>query len=325
VIFAPAFQASASRSATLTIADNATGSPQSVPLSGSATQAAIQIVPASINFGGEQAGTASSPQSITVTNTGTGNLSLSSAAISTGTDFLIGANTCSSAQTPPGGTCTIQLSFSPACTNGTTARSASLSLTDNVPGSPQSVALSGMATGDFCFASVGGVTITPGQTAAYTLVVYSPTAYKGTVSLTCANFPSASTCSVPASVSVPSQFAVTVSTAASSSTALLRVPDSDQPYAKVRSVIALFLLMIWVFVGSNSWNSRGSFGGGWRSAPVLCLLVVSVVLWMAACGSSGGDPPAAAVPGTPSGSYMLTVTGTSANTTGNVNLALTVQ
>ena len=42
---------------------------------------------------------------ITVTSTGTEKLSFSSIAISAGADFIIGANTCSPAHTPPGGSC----------------------------------------------------------------------------------------------------------------------------------------------------------------------------------------------------------------------------
>ena len=326
VVFDPTFQSNASRSASLTIADNASGSPQSVPLSGSATQAGIQIVPTSINFAGQQAASASSPQTITVTNTGTGNLSFSSVAIVPSSDFIVGANTCSSAQTPPGGNCTIQVSFSPACTNGTAARSASVSLADNVVGSPQTVALSGTATGDFCFAAATGATVTPGQTAGYTVTVNSPTAYKGTVSLTCANFPSASTCTVPASVTVPSQFAVTVITAVSSTGSLLAVADFHQSSGpRAKSLVGLALLLAWFWFFASYWVHAGSARAYSRRTPAFCLMIASMALWIAACGTAGSDPPAATVAGTPAGSYTLTVTGTSTNTTGTVNLPLTVQ
>jgi len=325
VVFAPTFQNSASRSASLTVADNANGSPQSVVLSGSATQAGIQIVPTSINFAGQQAGTASPPQTITVTNTGTGNLSFSSVAIVPSSDFTIGTNTCSATQTPPGGSCTIQMSFSPACTNGTATRSASVSLVDNAVGSPQSVALSGTATGDFCFMAVTGTTVTAGQTAGYTVTVNSPTAYKGSVSLTCANFPSATTCNIPASVTVPSQFAVTVITAASSSTTsqlitfLSRTNGPD-----VKFLISLVLLSAWLWFFPRHWGPDGSARAHSRRSPLFCLLTAWMALWVVACGK-GSDPPATTtIPGTPAGSYTLTVTGTSTNTTGTVNLALTV-
>jgi hypothetical protein len=336
VIFEPAFQVSASRSASLTITDNASGSPQSVALSGSATQAGVQIAPTSINFGAQQAGAASSPQTINVTNTGTGNLSFTSVAVSGGSDFVVGANTCSASQTPPGGNCTIQLTFNPACTNGAAARSASLSLANNVPGSPQSVALSGTATGDFCFASVPGVTVTPGQTAGYTLAVNSPTAYKGSVSLACANFPAASTCTVPTSVNVPSQFAVSVVTAANSFAppqGANRAPRFPiRHIAPVAQILAgMVALLAWTFVWWWSAHACAPASANrtiapWWRAAFLCALVASTALWIAACSSGGGaDPPAATTSGTPAGSYALTITGTSTNTTSQVTLPLTVQ
>ena len=204
------------------LADNAPNSPQKIALTGSVTQAGISITPASINFGGQLAGTSGQPQTITVTNTGTGALSFSSIAVSGAADFVVGANTCKGANVSAGGTCTVQVTFGPACTNGSAARSATLVLTDNVTGSPQSVALSGSATGDFCFDPSTTVSVAAGQTAVYSMVVDSPTAYKGSVSLTCAGAPATATCTSPASVTVPSQFTVSVATVASSVAAPVR-------------------------------------------------------------------------------------------------------
>jgi hypothetical protein len=61
------------------------------------------------------------------------------------------------------------------------------------------------------------------------------------------------------------------------------------------------------------------------AAPLLLFFAFAGALCMAACGGGTSADPAATVSGTPAGNYMLTVTGTSANTTGSVNLALTVQ
>lgn len=332
VVFQPTFETSPTRSAILNVSDNASGSPQSVTLSGSATQAGIQIVPNSINFGGQQAGLASSPQTITVTNTGTGNLSFSSVAVTGGSDFIVGANTCSASQTPPGHTCTIQLTFSPMCANGAAARNGSLMLADNVPGSPQTVPLSGTATGDFCFTPAPAVSVAPGQTANYTVVVNSPSGYKGTVSLTCANIPSASTCSVPASVNVPSQFAVSVPTTAGSSTAAFRIaPSGYWPMAK--ALAAMIVLLGWILAwclarAADRPQAHRSLAGSRLSHQVtfLWVVVLCAAVWVAACSSGGGgDPAPASTPGTPTGAYFLTVTGTSPNTTAQVTLALTVQ
>ena len=329
VIFEPGFQASASRTSTLNVADNASGSPQTVALSGSAMQAAIQIVPSSISFSGQQAGTASSPQTITVTNTGTGNLSFSSVAVNGGPDFIVGANTCTASQTPPGGSCTIQLTFSPACTNGAAARSANLTLGDNVPGSPQNVPLSGMATGDFCFAPAAGVTVNAGQTAAYTVVVNSPAGYKGSVSLSCANFPAASTCSAPASVSVPSQFAVSVATLAASGGVTLVGRGPHGKLARVPVIVILAcVLALYAACSARPQAVPQKFAGGQLERQLLLLfLTLCATLWISACGGGGGrsDPAPASAPGTAAGTYAVIVTGTSPNTTGQVALTLTVK
>lgn len=331
--FDPTPNAMTARSAAVTIADNAAGGPQTIPLSGAATQAAVSVSPANLNFGGQLAGTASPPETITVTNNGTGALAFSSIAV-TGIDFTIGANTCRATSTPPGGTCTIQLAFSPACTNGSAARSAMLILNDNAPGSPQSVALTGTATGDFCFEppATGSVsmTLTAGQTAAYSIVVNSPTGYKGTVSLSCSGAPTTSTCTVPSTITVPSQFSVTVPTVAGSTTWLIKGPTSGAPPAhRLFLAVAAFAMLAWIAAWAVGWRGRVSgacatgLAGAGRFVLAAVLLIVSA--WgMAACSNSGNGANSNASPGTPSGTYALTVTGTDANTSAQIALSLTV-
>ncbi len=329
VVFLPSLQAAASRAAVLDIADNATGSPQAVPLAGSATAASISISPASLNFGGQLAGTAGQPQAITVTNNGTGALSFSSIAVSGAVDFVVGANTCKGANIPAAGTCTVQLTFSPACTNGAAARSATLVLTDNVAGSPQNVPVSGMATGDFCFDPSSTATVTAGQTATYALVVDSATAYKGSVSLACAGIPATTTCTAPASVSVPSQFTVSVSTAASS-VALPSIRRAPNVSAAHLWLAALIIILIWAWafgVSRHAPIQPGSFGRAafrWVQFAVIPVALFGVSLWLDGCGggSAAGDP---SVPGTPAGTYSFVLSGTSTNTTAQVTLTLTVQ
>ena len=222
IAFKPNAGSGASRTASLNVTDNAPGSPQVVPLAGFATQPSLSLVPASLSFGGQLAGSSGSPVTLTATNSGTGALAFSGIRV-TGTnpgDFVIGSNTCASTNTPAGGACTIQVSFSPACVNAPAARLATLALTDNASGSPQSVPLSGTATGDFCFdPPVGATTATvkAGQTATYSLVIYSPNGYAGPVALSCGGAPPAGVCNTSVStVTLPAQFAVTVTTTANS-------------------------------------------------------------------------------------------------------------
>jgi len=323
VVFTPTALNAVARTARINVADNTPNSPQSIAVTGSVTQAGISITPASINFGGQLAGTSGQPQTITVTNTGTGALSVSSIAVNGAVDFVVSANTCKGANIPAGGTCTVQVTFGPACTNGSSARSATLVLTDNAATSPQSLALSGSATGDFCFDPSTTVSVAAGQTAVYSPVVDSPTAYKGSVSLTCAGAPATATCTSPASVTVPSQFTVSVATVASSMSTPLRKQNRKTP-GPTAWMIVLTALLIWgvaVALWGAKLNGTRALWGKYAMAGVVLL---AFSFWMAGCGGGGGGGDPASVVGTPTGTYSLTLTGTSPNTTAQVTLTLTV-
>lgn len=93
-----------------------------------------------LNFGIQVAGTRSAAQYVTLTNAGTGTLTISSIAI-TGTnsgDFAE-LNNCGTS-VPPGGHCTIGVTFKPTQLG---PRTASVTITDNAVGSPRSVSLNG--------------------------------------------------------------------------------------------------------------------------------------------------------------------------------------
>jgi hypothetical protein len=329
VTFAPSARASASRSALLNISDNAAGSPQTVALSGTATIAGVSVSPASINFGGQLAGTASAAQTVMVTNNGTGALAFSAVSVTDAADFALGVDTCKGSSTPAGGTCTIQLTFNPACTNGAATRSGAVSLADNSPGSPQSVALTGTATGDFCFGSLASATVTAGQTAVYSLVVNSASGYKGSVTLACAGAPNTAACTAPATVTVPSQFSVSVATTANSSGLPLRRifqegprPARWQVFVVILAALALGLAIpVRRFSGERQ-RQVGRFEVAFRVAA----LFLAVSVGIAACAGGGGTSAGADPPGgTPPGTYVLTLTGTTANTTSKASLSLVVQ
>jgi hypothetical protein len=103
---------------------------------------AVTLSPTSLSFGSQSVGT-SVTQNITVTNSGSATLNITSASVS-GTnsgDFTV-ADGCTSS-IAPAGTCTISVKFDPANTG---SRTATLSIADNASGSPQTVALSGTGT-----------------------------------------------------------------------------------------------------------------------------------------------------------------------------------
>jgi hypothetical protein len=132
-------------SATLSIVDNATGSQQSVVLSGVATAASAPVAKlntASLNFANEPVGTASAEEAVVLSNTGTAALNISSVSIvgPQAKDFVL-RNACV-ASLPASRNCALFVTFKPVAAG---AASASLSIVDNATGSTQSVALTGTA------------------------------------------------------------------------------------------------------------------------------------------------------------------------------------
>ena len=142
VTFKPS--ASGSRTASVSITDNASGSPQTVSLSGTGAAAVVSLSPTSLGFGNQSVGTTSTAQTLTLGNTGNAALNITSLAL-TGTNAseFAQSNTCGSS-VAAGSNCTISVMFTPSV-SGTEA--ASLSIADNASGSPQTVNLSGTGTG----------------------------------------------------------------------------------------------------------------------------------------------------------------------------------
>ena len=141
VTFTPS--AAGTRTASVVFTDNATGSPQTVNLSGTGTSAGVGLSASTLNFGSQSVGTSTSPQTVTLTNNGNAALSVTSIVV-TGTnpgDFPE-TNTCGTS-VAAGGSCTIAVSFDPVAVG---SRSAAVTISDAAPGSPQVVTLTGTGT-----------------------------------------------------------------------------------------------------------------------------------------------------------------------------------
>ena len=113
---------------------------------GGASSPAVTLSQTALSFV-SSAGTASSPQMVTLTNSGTGSLTIIGIS-------LTGANGSSFAETnncpaslAANDSCTISITFTPATA---TSYSASLSITDNATGSPQTVTLTGTGATAYC-------------------------------------------------------------------------------------------------------------------------------------------------------------------------------
>jgi Abnormal spindle-like microcephaly-assoc'd, ASPM-SPD-2-Hydin/Beta-propeller repeat len=136
---------SGTKMATLSLSDNAAGSPQMVSLSGTAVAPAITLSASSLTFGSQPAGTASAPQNVTLSNPGTSSLGISGIVLTGAnpTDF-IETNNCPQSL-GASASCLITVKFDPAA-SGPASRTASISVSDNAPQSPQTIALSGSVT-----------------------------------------------------------------------------------------------------------------------------------------------------------------------------------
>jgi hypothetical protein len=126
---------------TLSITDDAVGSPQTVASSGTGT--AVVLSPTGINFGNQKVGTSSLQIPVTLSNLGTSSLSITQIAIKGAdpNDFTQ-TNNCATS-VPPQSKCTITVTFTPTAKG---SRSANVSISDNDPTSPQTVPLSGRGT-----------------------------------------------------------------------------------------------------------------------------------------------------------------------------------
>ncbi|HTU41579.1 MAG TPA: FG-GAP-like repeat-containing protein [Candidatus Aquilonibacter sp.] len=134
-------------SGTVTIKDSASSKPMVVELVGTGT--VVGFTPSELTFGPQTVGTASAPQTIQVTNTGSTVLKFTYSFYVGGKDYNDFSDTTGCTQTlnsgflKPGASCSINVTFKPTETG---ARSATVVVTDTGGGSPQMVPLSG--TGD---------------------------------------------------------------------------------------------------------------------------------------------------------------------------------
>jgi P pilus assembly chaperone PapD len=127
--------------ATVTIADNAANSPQTIGITGNGAEPAVDLSPTSLTFPSTPHNTTSAAQTITVENYGNATLTINSTIGVTG-PFVVSANTCGTSLAA-GSICTISVEFKPTVAG---AAAGTLSIGDNAGDSPQIVALSGTGT-----------------------------------------------------------------------------------------------------------------------------------------------------------------------------------
>jgi hypothetical protein len=147
VTFAPTV--AGALTASVSVADGAAASPQTVALSGTAVGVpAATLSATTIAFGDQAVGVASGAQSVTLTNTGSGPLVVASVKLAgaNATDFTETSTACPGTLAPAAA-CTLSVTFKPAASG---ARAGTITITDNagnVANSTQTISLTGTGSG----------------------------------------------------------------------------------------------------------------------------------------------------------------------------------
>jgi hypothetical protein len=297
------------RTGVLTVTD--TYRAQTVALNGvGIAPAGVSLSPVStVAFGATGVGL-SAVQTATLTNNGGVVLAIQS--IGATGDFAVSANTCGTTLAP-GAACSMQVVFSPTAAG---ARAGSFAVIDSAGSSPQTLQLTGTGV-DFSLAANGStaVTIAAGGQAVYPLLLRSAAGVPGTVAFACTGAPANSTCVVTPSTAGLGGTTTTVSVTVLTDVAWMQRPEIGPGRPMVWMVFMLPLGLV-----------RLARKHVRVIAAMLCLIAV------VGCGAPREIPATSVDLGgggsgvvTPSGTYNLTVSGTSAGLTRSVGLVLVVQ
>ena len=294
----------------ITFTDNATGSPQTVTLSGTGTAgtATLTVTPGSLTFGSQTVSTTSAAQSVTVKNTSTATVNFTGFTISgeDGEDFAVPAasgGACNPTGTlAAGASCTINVAFTPGAAG---TRSATLNIADNATGSPQAVTLSGTGVTSSVIIAVapGGsstATTVSGGTAYYGLTIAGAPGVTGTVQLGCVPSSVLITCKViPGAVTLnggTTEVAFAIQTFCQGATTAtgLAAPGGGGGLGR-----GIGMLLATMMLGGLVWMFRRN-----RRVALTFATLLLVALGAAACNSLPSGPNGA----TPAGTYSLSLT-----------------
>jgi len=319
--------------ASVTNTATVSGGGESITTNDVATDVTTILTPATatlsthaLAFTNQGVNTTSAAQSITVTNNGGATLTFSSAPAITGTNaanFAVASGTtCTNgASIPGGGTCIINITFTP--TSVGPFGPATLTLTDNASPSTQTATLTGTGIDFTLTAPTSAATITAGQTATFTITA-TPAAggFPNSISFSASGLPAASSATFnTASVTPGAAPATTTLSIATTARGALppasqRMPRTTPQFAVWSFALATILFGLFLFGRNNRQR---------RFAPAI-FIAVALLLAITIAGCGGGGTTAPPPPtGTPAGTSTITVTATSGSVVHTTTVTLTVQ
>jgi len=267
--------------------------------------AEVSLSPSSLNFGNQTIGVASAAKMVTLQNTGNVNLSITSIQITGANNGDFKSSTCPSSLSP-NTSCQISVTFTPAAAG---TRNATLSITDNASGSPQSVSLTGIGstTPNYTVsANPISVTVNPGSAANYVITLTPLNGYDGTVTIKCPSvLPSGVSCNTPTIAPGQTKATLTVSTTGPSA-ALNATPDVNSRQGASNLWASLGGVGLVGMILAGDWKKRNRRGMG----IMLGILALVMFLAMVGCGGGSFSGGGWGGGGTPAGTYPLQVVAT---------------
>jgi hypothetical protein len=258
---------------------------------------------------------------LTVTNNGTATLNITNTVFAPA-DYALSSSSCGAPPIaiPASGSCNFLVTFTPAAAG---SRPGSFTFTDNAPGSPHAVSLSGTGTVDFTVTPENDTaTVSRGSSASYSLSLSSLGGFSGTITFTCSGNPTRSTCNPPASTALAAgetkSVNLSIATQAPSAAPPFYGPFKAPPLGAPQSYMPW--LLAWLLLATLTLKLAG------RRRRTLALLAATLLmaLFWTACGGGGGGGTPPPTGGTPTGNFNITVTAKSGGITKTAALVLTV-
>ena len=272
----------------------------------------VTTAPTSVAFASQPVGTNSAAQAVTITNTGTAALALSSIAASG--DFTQ-TNNCGS-NVSVGDSCTAMVVFAPTASG---SRVGTLTINDNASNSPQTVSLTGTGVAVSVSSTPNTLSIPSSGGSAYATIQLSPQGgFTGTLNLACSityqgqgtpnDAPKCSFSPGQAQITGNSVVSSTLTLTTTAASMALSTRESNRSLLVIVGLVAFFLKRRWRL-----------------QRTVIVSLLVLAICGLIGCPSNPNHTQPTRDPGTSTGAYQVVVTASNAQLSATTSLSLSVQ